>query len=108
MFGLMLGCWEATVFLSPFQAIIHREGPEDTVADQWGWAGHQCLKNESRMLRAEWTGLRESTLLSPKAERSQWAGTGIQVLSHKKRLKRSHDTFKTWFKTSDHNEIGHL
>lgn len=61
------------MFLSPFQAIIHREGPEDTVADQWGWAGHQFLKNESRMLRAEQTGLRESTPLSPKAERSQWA-----------------------------------
>ena len=59
------------------------------------------------MLRAEWTGLGESTRLSPKAERSQWAGTGTQVLSHEKRLKRSHDTF-TWFKTSDHSEIGHL
>ena len=59
------------MFLSPFQAIIHREGPEDTVADQWGWAGHQFPKNESRMLRAEQTGLR-NTPLSPKAERSQW------------------------------------
>ena len=64
------------------------------------------MKKESRMLRAEWTGLGESTRLSPKAERSQWAGTGTQP-SAEKRLKRSHDTF-TWFKTSDHNEIGHL
>ena len=72
--------------------------------------GHQLPEDESRTVRAEWTGPQESTLLNAKEEGSQWVGTCTQVLSHRKGLKRSQPLQIHLAQNfiSDHDEIDHL
>lgn len=66
-----LGCdaQKVAVFLCGHSELVFtREGPENTVVDRWGWAEHQLQEIERKEVRTQ-----ESTLLSAKEERCQWA-----------------------------------
>ena len=79
-----LGCdaQEVTAFLCGHcELACTREGQENMVMDQWGWAGHQLREIEREKVRAEGAGPQGSTLLSEKEERCQWALVP-GVLSH--------------------------